>query len=273
MSGKEKDVELSQAEISLRQAELVDQISRLVDAKGRGYTLATFANEIGLSVSAVSASQNHRRWWGRTSRESIELIARALGTSVAQVYFWAGILTAPDFVPAETLDERLELIFSLMSRDAAMSGICPPRAKWISWPIDAKMALGMLYEQRPGGIKILDAASPQRIFSQGLSSSGNDVLSSNTEQTQAGRATQLAQAIGLYTMGVLPSTTTTTVAFEILEELGRSLDTSTHASRQLLELAQKGIALDAQSSPYADLVARARSEIFELQRLSKEGLA
>ena len=109
-------------------------------------TIKTFCEKSGIGMGVMTAILNGNRWVARCSRDTVEKLAAALGTSVLQIYLLSGFLKTEDIVFSEGIDETLEAIYRKMRRDKTVNFRIPLQAEWDSWPMSAKLTVCMFYE-------------------------------------------------------------------------------------------------------------------------------
>ena len=108
--------------------------------------IKTFCEKSGISIGVMTAILNGNRWVARCSRDTVEKLADALGTSVLQIYLLSGFLKTKDIVFSEGIDKTIEGIYLKMKRDKTVNFRIPLQAEWDSWPLGAKLTICMFYE-------------------------------------------------------------------------------------------------------------------------------
>ena len=114
-----------------------------------GQSLLDLTNELGVSYSylvTVLANESRMR---SISRDFIERIAKYLNVSIAQIYVWAGVLTAADFSTPDVLEGDLERAFRAMQADPN-DLLCPTFSEWQSLSQEMRVFIVGLYEWASG---------------------------------------------------------------------------------------------------------------------------
>ena len=113
---------------------------------GKKMTLKDFAQKSELSMSALTAIFNGRRWIGNCNRSTVKKLAAALELPVLQIYILSGFIEPADIVFAESMESRTDFVYTRMRKDKSSSFQVPSRAVWDSWPMSAKVSMCMMYE-------------------------------------------------------------------------------------------------------------------------------
>ena len=114
---------------------------------GRKMTLKVFCERSGMTVANMTAIMNGNRWVAKCSRETIDKLANILEIPVLQIYVLSGFITSKDVIFSGNLEETISAIFRKMAKDQRMNYKVPNEANWNKWPLDAKLALCMMYEE------------------------------------------------------------------------------------------------------------------------------
>lgn len=113
---------------------------------GKRMTLKTFSEMSDISVANLTAIVNGNRWVAKSSRETIEKLAKMLEIPVLQVYVLSGFITSDDLVCRTSIDETVDAILRRMSRDKTTAQRLPGEQEWMRWPLSAKISMAMMYE-------------------------------------------------------------------------------------------------------------------------------
>ncbi|AJW47562.1 transcriptional regulator with XRE-family HTH domain [Ralstonia sp. 151470066-2] len=111
-----------------------------------GQSLADLTIELGVSYSYLVSVLSNAERARSISREFVVRIANYLNVSVAQVYIWAGILTAQDFFEPDELKAAMDRAFHAMQEDKA-NLLCPSYAEWNKLSIKDRQFIVRLYER------------------------------------------------------------------------------------------------------------------------------
>jgi hypothetical protein len=105
-----------------------------------------FAEAINISYPHATALMSGDRWWAGTDREVIERLAKYLGVSVLQVYYWAGFLQPTDHYFEETMETVSNQSYMRAKASPYMGQImCSPES-WANLPMDAKAMFVIMIE-------------------------------------------------------------------------------------------------------------------------------
>jgi hypothetical protein len=125
---------------------LIDEYLLTHLVAGKRMTFKAFCEMSGLSVANMTAIINGNRWAAKCNRDTIEKLAAALEIPVFQIYVLSGFVTAEDVVYKTNIDETVSAIYRKMVKDKRMSYRAPTQDVWDTWPMSAKLALCMMYE-------------------------------------------------------------------------------------------------------------------------------
>lgn len=105
------------------------------------------ATQLGISYTYFSALLTGRRPISQLHRDVLKRIAAFLRVPLVQVLIWAEVISIEDFSYHETLEEELEVSYAKMVRDPHWGGIVPVREVWETTPVEARLAIILLYEK------------------------------------------------------------------------------------------------------------------------------
>jgi hypothetical protein len=138
--------------VAQKQKRLVELIHAYLEMHGpkpnSPMPLKEFAEVSGIGISNVVAIVNSIRWVPNCNRETIEALANILGIPVLQVFIFSGYFSAKDvFYADENIHETLDAIYRKMARDKTLKFKAPHQDDWDKWPLSAKVAVCMMYEE------------------------------------------------------------------------------------------------------------------------------
>ena len=114
-----------------------------------GQTYAEVPGMLGMSYSHFSTLMSNSSRIKTLSHEKMTAIAKYLNVSLAQVYVWAGVLTAEDFSTPNALEGDLERAFRAMQTDPN-DLLCPTSSEWQSLSQEMRVFIVGLYEWASG---------------------------------------------------------------------------------------------------------------------------
>jgi len=125
-------------------------------------SLKEFAEYSNISVPIITAITNGNRWAAKTSRETIEKLAKALEIPVMQVYILCGFIKQEDVIYTANIDNTLELVYRQMAKDQLMTHKLPKKEVWDTWPQSAKITVAMMFEDLKNKIFMRYSNFPQK---------------------------------------------------------------------------------------------------------------
>jgi hypothetical protein len=109
-------------------------------------SIKDFSEDIGISYPHATALMSGDRWWAGTDREVIERLAKYLGVSVIQVYYWAGFLQETDHFFEEDMDTVSTQAYNRARASPYMGQIMCSAESWAELPLDAKAMFVIMIE-------------------------------------------------------------------------------------------------------------------------------
>lgn len=128
----------------------------------RGMTPRELSDELGITYVYLMMLARGERLPSEMSIPTLKKFAGFISVPVAQAALLAEILTPDDFYLQLTLEERIEQVYAAFKKDPKFGGFAPTVNVWRDLPIEAKLAIAVLYENGTQ-TRLLDVAKLVRV--------------------------------------------------------------------------------------------------------------